>query len=155
MGNTPYRIRRLFFEPEDFSFFIPGSAIAASKRLALALLEEKTQQEMQIGRKKGAQGLSGEDPLDVLKKAYPGKTFITAATPLSEDTPLMTSRYCLKQVMGNCPRQRGTAAGKWSEPLYLVRGKKKFPLYFDCQECVMLVGNAVSSKRESPQARQK
>jgi len=155
MGNTPYRIRHLCFEPENFSFFIPVSVITAARRNALALLEEKSRQNLLAAGISTTQKFSGEDPLKLLEKAYPGRNFITAATPLDEATPLMTSRYCLKQVMGHCPRHRGTAAGKWSEPLYLVRGKKKFPVYFDCQECLMFVGNAVSSKRESPQARKK
>ncbi|MFA5301212.1 MAG: hypothetical protein WC395_00835 [Bacteroidales bacterium] len=97
------------------------------------------------GRITGTKDLSEEDPLNILENDYPGKKFITAATPLSEDTPLMTCRYCLKQALGYCS----------PEPLYLVRGKKKFPVYFDCQACLMFVGNAVSSKRASPQARTK
>ncbi|MFA6651453.1 MAG: U32 family peptidase [Bacteroidales bacterium] len=145
MGNTPFCIRNIFFEPKDFSFFIPVSAIVAARRNALALLDEKSRQDLPAGRMTGVQDLSGEDPLKILENAYPGKKFHTAATPLSEDTPLMTCRYCLKQAMGYCS----------PEPLYLVRGKKKFPVYFDCQACLMFVGNAVSSKRESPHARKK
>jgi 23S rRNA 5-hydroxycytidine C2501 synthase len=153
MGNTPYRIRSIYFEPSGFSSFIPASAIAAARRHALALLEEKSRVDLLAGRRPEISGLSGEDPLNVLEKTHPGEKFITAATPLSEDTPLMTSRYCLKQALGYCPREEGVPEKKWSEPLYLVRGKKKFPVYFDCQACLMFVGKAVSSKRASPQAR--
>jgi len=155
MGNTPYRVRNIFFEPFGFSSFIPASVLAAARRNALMLLEEKSLQDLLAGRIAGIQDLSGEDPLKILEKTHPGEKFITAATPLSEDAPLMTSRYCLKQAMGYCPGEQGNQEKKWSEPLYLVRGKKKFPVYFDCRACLMFVGKAVSSKRASPQARKK
>ncbi|MFA7088752.1 MAG: U32 family peptidase, partial [Bacteroidales bacterium] len=102
MGNTPFCIRNIFFEPKDFSFFIPVSAIVAARRNALALLDEKSRQDLSAGRMTGVQDLSEENPLKILENAYPGKKFHTAATPLSEDTPLMTCRYCLKQAMGYC-----------------------------------------------------
>ena len=155
LGNTPFRVREMVFDPEGFSAFIPVSVIAGAKRKALMLLEEKSRQDLLAGRRLEISDLSGEDPLKVLEKTHPGEKFITAATPLSEDTPLMTSRYCLKQALGYCPREKGVPEKKWSEPLYLVRGKKKFPVFFDCQACLMFVGNAVSNKRANPQASKK
>ena len=112
------------------------------------LLEEKSRQDLLAGRRLEISGLSGEDPLHVLEKTHPGEKFITAATPLSEDTPLMTSRYCLKQALGYCPREEGVPEIKGSEPLYLVRGKKKFPVFFDCQACLMFVEIGRASCRE-------
>ena len=106
MGNTPFRVREMVFDPEGFSAFIPVSAIAGAKRKALMLLEEKSRPDLLAGRRLEISDLSGEDPLKVLEKTHPEEKFITAATPLSEDTPLMTSRYCLKQALGTVPGKK-------------------------------------------------
>lgn len=49
---------------------------------------------------------------------------------------LMTTKYCLKYELGICPsKQDGNPTGK----LYLRDNHSRFPLEFDCQNCVMKV----------------
>ena len=63
---------------------------------------------------------------------------------------LMRTKYCIKYELGLCPNY----AAKWSadkgyrnnldkvtfkEPLFLLNGKNKFRLGFDCANCEMLV----------------
>jgi 23S rRNA 5-hydroxycytidine C2501 synthase len=155
MGNTPYRIRKVVFSPEDFPWFIPASALALAKREALERLEQLVQCSARGFRDTREPGQPEQDPLLALQKAYPSGSFLTAATPIGEQTPLMISRYCLKQTLGYCPRGGKNIPGALQEPLFLVRGQKRFPVTFDCQECLMLVGRAVSSKRVSPQEMKK
>ena len=51
---------------------------------------------------------------------------------------LMTCKYCLRYELGWCHRRiDGSKAPK--DPLYLVSGKRRFRLEFDCGRCVMKV----------------
>ena len=51
---------------------------------------------------------------------------------------LMTCKYCLRYELGWCHRRiDGSKAPK--DPLYLVSGKRRFRLEFDCGKCVMRV----------------
>jgi putative protease len=155
LGNTPYRAARVTFQPADFPWFIPASAVARAKREALDRMDQLVRRNARGNRDTVSQAWSGQDPVQVLKKAYPSTSFLTAATPVGEDTPMMVSRYCLKQVLGYCPREKGNSGKILEEPLFLVRGQKRFPVTFDCQACLMFVGRAISSNLARPQDRKK
>ena len=51
---------------------------------------------------------------------------------------LMTCKYCLRYELGWC-RKRPEAAKAPKDPLYLVSGKRRFRLEFDCGSCEMKV----------------
>ena len=51
---------------------------------------------------------------------------------------LMTCKYCLRHELGWC-RKSPDAAKAPKDPLYLVSGKRRFRLEFDCSRCVMKV----------------
>lgn len=51
---------------------------------------------------------------------------------------LMTCKYCLRHELGWC-RKSPDAAKAPKDPLYLVSGKRRFRLEFDCGRCVMKV----------------
>jgi putative protease len=154
MGDTPYRIRKVFFSPVDFPWFVPASVLALAKKEALERMELLVQSNAR-GFHVTPHELPEQDPLTALQKNYPPGSYLTAATPIGEHTPLMTCRYCLKQALGYCPREKKNTPGTLREPLFLVRGQKRFPVSFDCQECLMLVGRAASSKRARPQEMKK
>lgn len=48
------------------------------------------------------------------------------------DAELMRCKYCIRHELGMCP-------GKDAEPLYLINGKNRFMLKFDCERCEMIV----------------
>jgi putative protease len=51
---------------------------------------------------------------------------------------VMTCKYCLRHELGWC-RKRPDAAKAPKDPLFLVSGKRRFRLEFDCGRCVMKV----------------
>ena len=51
---------------------------------------------------------------------------------------LMTCKYCLRYELGWC-RKRPEAAKAPKDPLYLVSGKRRFRLEFDCGKCEMKI----------------
>ena len=52
---------------------------------------------------------------------------------------LMTCRHCLRYSLGVCPKHQRKRAG-FKEPLVLVSADgRRFPLRFDCKNCVMEV----------------
>jgi len=155
MGDTPYKIHNVVFSPEDFPWFIPASALAMAKREALEKLEQLVQSNARGFRDTRDSGQPEQDPLLALQNLFPSGSFPTAATPIGEETPLMICRYCLKQALGYCPREKKNAPGALQVPLYLIRGQKRFTVTFDCQECLMLVGRAASSRRARPQEMKK
>lgn len=65
---------------------------------------------------------------------------IEPAVEISRDysgKKLMTMKHCLKYQLGYCPREKGHNKGEFREPLYLVDGRRRFRLEFDCQSCRM------------------
>jgi collagenase-like PrtC family protease len=52
---------------------------------------------------------------------------------------LMTTRYCLKFEMGNCPNEKSHKKSVWKSPYFIENNKVKLALDFDCKNCVMHV----------------
>lgn len=69
-----------------------------------------------------------------------GADKVEPAVEISRDysgKKLMTMKHCLKYQLGYCPREKGHSRGEFREPLYLIDGKRRFRLEFDCQSCRM------------------
>lgn len=58
----------------------------------------------------------------------------------TKDAPLMTCRHCIRRHLGYCTRSKREMPYK--EPLYLVHGKERIRLAFDCKECSMKLYSA-------------
>lgn len=54
---------------------------------------------------------------------------------------LMTTKHCLRYFLQACPRRAKKDATKIKEPLFLVYNGKKYPLKFNCEDCVMEIYN--------------
>ena len=63
---------------------------------------------------------------------------------------LMRTKYCIKYELGLCPNYKTRWAsdkgyrnnlekGQYKEPFYLLNGKNRLELKFDCANCEMLV----------------
>ncbi|MDR3046144.1 MAG: U32 family peptidase [Bacteroidales bacterium] len=52
--------------------------------------------------------------------------------------PVMFTKYCILHEIGCCKKEKQPAK-KILEPLYLLTGKNRFQLRFDCQQCMMEV----------------
>lgn len=55
---------------------------------------------------------------------------------------LMTTKHCLRYFLQACPRRAKKDAPKIKEPLFLVYNGKKYPLKFNCDNCVMEIYNS-------------
>lgn len=68
-----------------------------------------------------------------------GAKEISPAFELAEkrDVPLMICRHCLRRHLGYCSLEKKKLPFK--EPLFLVHGKEKIRLFFDCTQCQMLL----------------
>lgn len=64
--------------------------------------------------------------------ANPQKAFELAPQP---DMPLMVCKHCIRRYLGYCTRDKKRFP--YTEPLYLIHGKERIRLQFDCQACVM------------------
>ncbi len=68
-----------------------------------------------------------------------GATSITPAVetapPTEGEVPVMTTRYCLRREMGCCLKT--PEGGRWPSPLFLVSGKLRLRVDFDCKRCGM------------------
>ena len=67
-----------------------------------------------------------------------------------ENAELMRSKYCIKYEMGLCPNYKVRAANdagyvnrlaktQFTEPMFLINGKNRLELKFDCSKCEMVV----------------
>lgn len=54
---------------------------------------------------------------------------------------IMTTKHCLRYFLQACPRRAKSDAPKIKEPLFLVYNGKKYPLKFNCDDCVMEIYN--------------
>jgi len=54
---------------------------------------------------------------------------------ITQGRPLMTTKHCLRQTLGACPRELNQRI--LTEPLFLETDKQRYRLRFDCQHCVM------------------
>ncbi len=55
---------------------------------------------------------------------------------------IMTTKHCLRYFLQACPRRAKKNSPTFKEPLSLVYNGKKYPLKFNCDDCVMEVYNA-------------
>jgi putative protease len=51
--------------------------------------------------------------------------------------PLMFCRHCIKYLIGACPKEDNHRRKDLKEPLFLVSGKWRLQLEFDCRQCEM------------------
>ncbi|MBE6318795.1 MAG: U32 family peptidase [Bacteroidales bacterium] len=154
LGGTIYRLISLTDNVGDI--FIPASQLADLRRNALALLDkaQKTRYSHDIRLPEDASSplpmgneLSYHDNVanHLAQQFYKdhGATVITPAIeiqqPDSNETIVMTTRYCLRREMGCCLK---TPQGKTlPSPLFLTTGNTRFQLHFDCQNCQMQLIN--------------
>lgn len=71
-----------------------------------------------------------------LGAASVSKAYELEQTPQAE---LMRTKYCIKFELGFCPKEGKNIAENYTEPLFLINGKNKLQLKFDCKNCEMLI----------------
>lgn len=60
------------------------------------------------------------------------------------DKEIMTTKHCLRYYQGLCPKDKNSVGKREQivEPLFLVNGKDKYQLEFDCANCQMKIKKA-------------
>ena len=151
----------------DFTgnWFIPSSVVADMRRAAVEAYERmgrlnlgKSKWDSEVGKINGAirPDRKSHSPLLNVRLNYLANIAnhraaefyrargVEDMTPAYElDAPhratLMFCRHCLRYAMGWCPH-RGGKPSPYREPYALVSADgKRFPLSFDCKQCVMMV----------------
>lgn len=152
LGNTIYVAKDIHIELPE-AYFFPNSILNEWRRQAIALLDEKREEDY-IRTKRNE-----EQPCD-----YPEKTLSylgNVTNKLSEtfyrqhgvkeiepgfeikavkDADLMFCKYCIKHEQGWCPKQKNFA--KLKEPLFLRNNNQLYELHFDCKNCQMRISKA-------------
>ncbi len=125
---------------------------AARKKAAEKFMEEKQGRKPLAAAKELTYLANCSNSLSRGLYASAGAEAISPAYELQECSraELMRTKYCIKYEYGLCPNYR-TRWGddkdyrnnlgnvEFKEPLYLLNGKNKFELKFDCANCEMLV----------------
>ncbi len=154
LGATVYTLRNLDDRLGDR--FIPASLLTSLRRKGTELLDSARRARL-TREKRGVEKKDSIYPTDTLtyhdnianhlaERFYRdhGVTDIQPAIETSRntgaETVVMTTRYCLRRESGRCLL---TSAGRqWPTPLFLVSGRKRFRLDFNCKECRMrLIAN--------------
>jgi len=150
-GGTPFVCREVAVDLPVVPF-VPLSALNALRRGALERLTEARAVRRPVARG-GAERNEAPYPAKTLSfegnvlnrhaEAFYRRHGVTAIEPAAESgldlrgRRVMTTRYCLKQELGLCPRDGGAPV---TEPLHLVDDEgHRLELRFDCRRCRMEV----------------
>lgn len=152
LGNTPYEAIEIEIE-ETKSLFIPSSVLAKIRRNAIdALTDLRIKNYPRPERKKDSVPLYTQKNLSFeanianckAEEFYieRGVENLSRAYELNpvKDAPLMTTLHCIRRTYGKCLKTN--CKNDWKEPLFLVSGKTKLQLHFNCKECKMVVKKA-------------
>ncbi|MDR1782855.1 MAG: U32 family peptidase [Dysgonamonadaceae bacterium] len=151
LGNTPFSLGKLSVDLSK-NWFIPTSILNDLRRRTLeTLLSVRKinyfQQQRHIPE---SIPVFPTDDLTYLanianreaEKFYK-KSGVTGFEPAFEvnpqkNVPVMFTKHCILRETGRCKKEK-TADHNFVEPLFLVSGKNRFRLNFDCKKCEMQV----------------
>ncbi|MBP7180574.1 MAG: U32 family peptidase [Dysgonomonadaceae bacterium] len=150
-GNTPFEIKSVNID-FDSQWFIPSSILSDWRKK----LVEKLLSARRINYRRETKKLQARThPFTTKELTYLGnvsneksRLFYNAhhteilqpsfEQVAQKNVPLMTTRHCIKYTFGYCPKET-TRKNDFKEPLYLMNGKSKLRLSFDCKECLMQI----------------
>lgn len=149
LGDTEFFADKIEIS-EDFDLFIPISQINEIRRKAINQLQKISAKNYKYSRRNTDFGVA-QYPVKNLNYSYNvanskskeffekcGSTVIEFAPECKkqiQDLCLMKTKHCLRDYAGICLKKC-----KNKHKLYLINAfKEKFPLEFDCQNCIMLI----------------
>jgi putative protease len=152
LGNTPFELEKLNFSLQG-NRFIPSSVLSELKRQTVKRL--LSARKIAYFRKPPARILPNQQPLATslsylanvanshAKAFYVSRGGIKDIAPAfeiqaAENVPLMFIKHCILYQSGRCKKDI-SAIRDYKEPLYLLSGKNRFVLQFDCNKCEMQV----------------
>lgn len=151
LGNTPFELNRLTISLSKH-WFIPSSALSDLKRRAIERL--LSARKINYIRTRSVRSsvfpTYPESTLTYLgnvanKKAeeFYSLCGVKNSMPafeieMPENVPLMFIKHCILYQMGFCKKEK-TISPELKEPLYLVSGKNRLKLQFNCVDCEMRI----------------
>ena len=150
LGNTPFEARKIEI-PKCTAFLRAGFVNELKNKAVERLMEERIQHFHPVDTHREYSPTTLFQKADYLrnitnemhKAVYAdfGATDIEYGLDKTEDYAgkvLMTCKYCLRHELGWCRKDPDSAKAP-KDPLFLVSGKRRFRLEFDCGLCVMKV----------------
>ncbi|MDR1763076.1 MAG: U32 family peptidase [Dysgonamonadaceae bacterium] len=151
LGNTPFSLENLEINLSE-NRFIPVSALNDLRRRAIeALLSARKMTYFYETRKTpDAAPLYPEQELTYLgnvanknAETFYKKHGVSRIEPAFElhpanGLPVMFTKHCILRETGRCKKEKA-ADHNYVEPLYVISGKNRFELRFDCRKCEMQV----------------
>lgn len=155
LGGTVYRLGE-FVNNLAPSTFIPASQLTVLRRRVVEALDEANlatyRYDFRRQEKDVAYPCAELDARDnvansLSRRFYEdhGVSKMTQAVEVCRpegDTPVMTTRYCLRRELGCCLKDRNVAERRrlrYAGPLTMTTGRHTFRLDFDCRNCEMNV----------------
>jgi len=165
LGNTPFELTKLMISFKE-NWFIPSSALSELKRKTIELLLSARKINYRIISKGCHSVRDAEFPAypkskltyldNVANKNAEAFYFRCGAKEIDtafenqkqEDVPLMFAKHCILYQTGDCKKNKPNtktchsaldAESHRKEPLYLVSGKNRLRLQFDCVNCEMKI----------------
>lgn len=158
LGNTQYKLRSFINNLPDKTF-IPASDLSSLRRRMVEELDRVNKITYPFHyrdkeRKDSVVPYSHLDSRDNVANSLASKFYVDHGATIDQyaieiaknstvrlDTPVMTTRYCLRRELGCCKKkaQDHKKAIKLVEPLTIESGPNRFRLGFDCSACEMNV----------------
>lgn len=156
LGNTPFELTQLTVYLKG-NWFIPSSVLSELKRRIIDRLLSARKINC-VQNKRVTPSVSPVFPKSTLTyldnvanknaEAFYFRCGVKEMAPAfeiqrQENVPLMFTKHCLLYEAGYCKRRNATyhvsTMPDFEEPLYLVSGKNRLQLRFDCVNCEMQV----------------
>ena len=154
LGDTPFEAVEIVAD-EAKKFFIPAGILNTARRDAVEqLLHELQKDRREKKLHKELPAVFPQNQLDYTNNIYNkaaeafyrrhGAQSIQPAFEKQavKEAKLMSCKYCIRYEMGICPKQTARKDIRPHMPLYLVSGKNRLQLHFDCQRCEMYITKA-------------
>lgn len=154
LGNTVYRLRN-FHNHLDPRVFIPASQLTKIKNRIVEQLDfsndarykfdyrhtEDKEAEYPVRMLSDEYNVSNDLSEQFYKEhgSYVSARAIETKGKRNIEIPVMHTRYCIRRELGMCRKDRNSKKDSFREPFYLVSGKNRFRLAFNCDDCGMTV----------------
>ncbi|MDE7154228.1 MAG: U32 family peptidase [Muribaculaceae bacterium] len=153
LGDTVYRLSHL--NDGIGELFLPASLLATLRRSAVKALdsarkaayprEYRREREANLRFPERTELQCRDNVANSLARKFYLSAGITSIAPamevsrpdMTKEHQVMETRYCLRRELGACLKTK--SAGKLPDRLYLVSGKNRYRLQFDCDSCMMRV----------------
>lgn len=154
LGNTIYQLRN-FKNNLDKTIFIPASQLTKIKNRLVEMLDVSNETRYRYESKR-KEDKNVDYPENTLNDEYNisnglaeqfyeehhssvGERAIETISKIKDRIPVMHTKYCLRRELGMCKKDKNRKKDSYKEPLFLISGKNKFQVQFNCSDCGMTI----------------